>query len=180
MDTPSSAQDEPMYTSTSPQSIVDCYSAFGHYKYSSPGPMSRPSSYTDTKAAVDNSGNMAPQDKSMYTTSSPQSIIDFHSSFGHYKYSSPDPIARPSSYSDTKATVDNSRNVAPPARHSSCHDDDPPHSHHHDNNSHIIDEVLHVHTPNYTPASPMPVKSSGFTPINKINQRISSYKSLKA
>ena len=118
------------------------------------------------------------KDEPLDTSSSPQSIVDSHSVFGHYRYSIPDPITPPSSYSDTKTAVDDRGNMAPPARDSSCHDEKPPHSPYHKTNSQIMDEGLHAHTPEYTPASPMPLTSLGFTPINKVDQRNSSYKSL--
>lgn len=134
-------------------------------------PMDTPSSPQDEP--MDTSSPL--KDEPMDTSSSPQSIVDSHSVFVHYKYCSPDPMTRPSSYSNSKAAVDNSGNMAPPARDSSCHDEKPPHSHHHNNDAQITDEGLHVHTPDSTPASPMPLKSSGFTPINGRNKSYNSY-----
>ena len=78
---------------------------------------------------------------------------------------------------DSKAAVENSGDLAPPARDNSCRDEKPPRSHHDIKDAQITDEGLRVHTPSSNPASPMPVTSSGFTPINRVNEHNYSYNS---
>ena len=138
------------------------------YCYMSRSPETSQDEPTDTPSSPQDEpmDTLSPQDEPTDTFSSPQPVVDSHSAFDHYAYSSPDPMTRPSCFSDNQAAFDNSGNMAPAARDSTCHDGNPPHSPHHHNNYQIIDQGLHVHTPNYTLASPMPLTSLGFTPIN--------------